>query len=210
MSDGPTAEGRPGARVGPVVAVDLSTAEDPWLGAVLLHPHPAYGGDRFNIVVDALYRALPPAGVTAARFDFTSAAPDVAAAEAVAALDRVDARPLVLVGYSFGADVAATVTDGRLGGWFLVAPPLRLVGRDRMAVADDPRPKGLAIAELDQFSPPETVRAAVAGWRSTSVSVVPGADHFLFGSCDEVVRQALRWLRSIPGAPPAARGPGTS
>ena len=32
------------------------------LAAVLLHPHPDMGGDRFNHVVDAMYRALPPAG----------------------------------------------------------------------------------------------------------------------------------------------------
>jgi alpha/beta superfamily hydrolase len=181
---------------------EVGRAEHPWAGAVLLHPHPAMGGDRFNPVVDALYRGLPPAGVSAVRFDFTSADPDAAAADVVEVLDQTATRPLVLVGYSFGADVAATVTDGRLSGWYLVAPPIRVVAVERMAAGMDPRPKGVAVAEHDQFSPPEVVGPATAGWRNTTSSVVPGTDHFLAGGYAEVVRLVLGWLRS-PGVLPA-------
>ena len=137
--------------------VDVNGAERPSAVAILLHPHPAWGGDRFNPVVDALYRGLPPAGVSAVRFDFRSADPGEAAADVLAVLDQTPLRPVVLVGYSFGADVAATVIDGRLAGWFLVAPPLRLTDGQRSAFGMDPRPKGLAVPEHDQFSPPGVV-----------------------------------------------------
>ena len=59
----------------------------PRAAAVLLHPHPDMGGDRFNNVVSELYRALPPAGVTAIRFDFSSSKIDVSAEETIEALD---------------------------------------------------------------------------------------------------------------------------
>ena len=184
--------------------VELSPAEHPWAAAILLHPHPDMGGDRFNPVVDALYRGLPPAGVSAARFDFASADPVDAATDVVAVLDQTAFRPVVLVGYSFGADVATTVTDERLAGWFLVAPPLR-VGRGQMAVGADPRPKALAVPEHDQFTPPEVVRQAVAAWHNTTIGVVPGTDHFLYGGYAGVLDQILGWLRSttVRAAPPA-------
>ena len=38
--------------------------------ATVCHPHPQYGGNRFNPVVDALYRRLPALGGAALRFDF--------------------------------------------------------------------------------------------------------------------------------------------
>src|SRR6478752_4139899 len=75
--------------------------------AVVCHPHPLYGGNRFNNVVEALFGALPAAGFTTIRFDFR-AAHDHGVAErldAIAAIDAVagDGSPVVLAGYSFGA-----------------------------------------------------------------------------------------------------------
>jgi uncharacterized protein len=55
---------------GGAVEADLAPADRPWAGAVVCHPHPAYGGDRHNHVVDRVFRTLAAAGVTAARFDF--------------------------------------------------------------------------------------------------------------------------------------------
>lgn len=50
---------------------DLLQAVGPVRGAVVVcHPHPLYGGDRFNSVVDAVWRSLAEAGMHALRFDF--------------------------------------------------------------------------------------------------------------------------------------------
>ena len=73
-------------------AYDLTEADDPWAGAVLLHPHPDMGGDRYNNVVSALFEALPAAGVTALRFDFKSSDLEVAAAQTVEALGLLKMR----------------------------------------------------------------------------------------------------------------------
>src|SRR4051794_13537076 len=162
-----------------VMDADRNDAEDPSAGAVLLHPHPDYGGDRFNPVVDALFRSLPPAGVTAVRFDFSSSDVDVAAAEVREALSLLDVRPLVIIGYSFGADVATTVGDEQVAGWYLIAPPLRLVPAGSMVAATDERPKGISVPESDQYSPPQRTEAMTAAWPNTTVRTVNGADHFL-------------------------------
>lgn len=186
------------------LGADLAVPVPPgtaWAGAVVCHPHPAYGGDRHNMVVDALFRTLAEAGTTVVRFDFRPGA-DGASGEqhdVAAALDHLagyvtPGRPLWLVGYSFGADVALSVDDDRVAGWVAVAPPLRF-GAPRPAVGDA-RPVLLVAAEHDQFAPPEHVRAATAAWRDAEVTVVPSADHFLMGMAGEVADRALTWLRS--------------
>jgi len=180
-----------------VVTFESSTVPDARAAAVLLHPHPEFGGNRFNIVIEALYRALPAAGVTAVRFDFSSADLTEAAAEAVEALRESGTRPLVLAGYSFGADVAASIADPRLAGWLLVAPPLRMLPVDAFEAGRDQRPTRVLVPEHDQFSPPARTVPAIKDWVNTTVDVVPGADHFLAGATDVVVAEALDWVEQI-------------
>ena len=186
-----------------MVLTESSPAADARAAALLLHPHPQYGGNRHNNVIEALYRALPAAGTTAVRFDFSSAEMTVARAEALEALEALVASgtgPVILAGYSFGADVAATIADPRLAGWLLVAPPLRTVPIPEMLAGPDPRPKLVLVPERDQFSPPARTGPAVAGWRETTVEVIPGGDHFLSGATDMVVSAALGWLDGIVAA----------
>ena len=174
-------------------AIDWNRADDEWATAVVLHPHPDMGGDRHNHVVEAFFRALPSAGVTAARFDFSSSDPTVARGEVLDVLAQADGR-LFVVGYSFGADIATTVGDARIAAWVLVAPPLRLVDPAAMVVGHDPRPKLVLPAERDQFSSPDHARAVTADWAATTIQVLGGADHFLAGATGAAVEQALTWL----------------
>jgi hypothetical protein len=53
------------------------------------------------------------------------------------------------------------------------------------------------LPEHDQFSPPERARQLVAGWPTTSVIDIPGADHFLIGHAAVAVAFALDWMRAL-------------
>jgi uncharacterized protein len=187
------------------VDADMAVADQPWAGAVVCHPHPAYGGDRHNHVVDRIYRTLAAAGVTAARFDFRlSEAPGTEQADVLAALDLVAERvgpgvPLWLVGYSFGADIALSVGDDRVAGWAAVAPPLRFGSPPRPGQGDE-RPVLVVAAEHDQFNPPDRLRQAVAAWPSARVEVAPMADHFLAGAAATVADTVLAWMREVSPA----------
>jgi alpha/beta superfamily hydrolase len=176
---------------------DVAAAEEAWLGAVVLHPHPRYGGDRHNIVVQALFDALPAAGVAAVRFDFDSDDIAAGAADAVAAIDLLPASGgrVVVVGYSFGALVAGQVIDERVSGWVLVAPPLGMVpGGDAASIGSDERPKLVLTPEHDQFCPPEAARQATVGWPATEAEAVSGADHFLAGATARVAERVIAWV----------------
>ena len=175
-------------------AYDLTEAEVPWAGAVLLHPHPDMGGDRYNNVVTALYEALPQAGVSALRFDFSGSDLDLAVEDTRAALDRMPTEPCFVVGYSFGGGVAATITDERVAGWYLVAPALTMF---EPAIGDDPRPKAVAAAEHDRFFSPARLEMATADGAATERSTITGADHMFVGRTDEVSKQCLDWLKQV-------------
>ena len=115
-----------------------AAATDPRAAAVLCHPHPQYGGTMRSIVIGALFEALPTVGVTCLRFNFRGVEQsggthddgrgellDVRAALS-AMTERIPADlPLVLAGWSFGADMALATADDRLAGWLAIAPPLR-------------------------------------------------------------------------------------
>lgn len=177
---------------------DVDVPDAAWAGAVLLHPHPSYGGDRFNAVVEALFGALPAAGVAAVRFDFASDDLADAAADAAEALDLLPAGvPLAVVGYSFGAVVTAHVVDDRLAGWVLVAPPFGMLPAAGAPAGEDRRPKLLLVPAHDQFCQPSAARQEVAGWRATAVEPVASADHFLAGATRTVAERVAGWLRDI-------------
>ena len=175
-------------------------------GAVLAHPHPLHGGNMRSIVIGALFAGLPAAGVAALRFNFRGVGASegthdegrgerldvVAALDTLAGTVGAPGLPLVLAGWSFGADTSLAVDDERHAGWFAVAPPLRHT--DDVAAANDPRPKLLVVPARDQFRAPESAREVVASWTNTELTVVPGADHFLVGRTDRVVELGVELI----------------
>jgi alpha/beta superfamily hydrolase len=176
---------------------------------VVCHPHPLYGGSMHANVVDALFRALPPIGAGVLRFNFRGAGSstgshdegiaerlDVEAAIAEA-VERWPGAPLLLAGYSFGADVSLTVTAPEVGGWLAVAPPLRIVDRSAMGALTDERPKTMVTGTNDQFNRFDDLAAAVADLPSTTVTAAKGADHFFAVGLDAVVDTAISALDDL-------------
>ena len=171
---------------------------DATIAAVLAHPHPLHGGSMRSLVTSELFRALPERDVAVVRFNFRGVEGSegthgqgvdeqhdlVAGLDALS--DRAPGVPLVILGWSFGADVALTVVDPRLAGWFLIAPPIRVVRLDAMRAAHDGRPKRLAVPEHDEFRPPASAREVTADWANTTIEVVAGADHYLAGRTGKV------------------------
>jgi hypothetical protein len=162
-----------------------------------------------SIVTAAMFDALPAAGVACLRFNFRGVGRSEGThgggrderADLVAAIDVLspitEGLPLVLAGWSFGADTALTVGDGRLAGWLAVAPPLRAAAVADMVAAADPRPKLVVVPEHDQFRPPESARPLIEGWTSTRLEIVPGGDHYLVGRADQLMALSLAWLEGL-------------
>jgi alpha/beta superfamily hydrolase len=188
------------------VPVEINTADEAKALAVLLHPHPHFGGNRFHPFIEGLFRGLPDIAVTAIRFDFSSAEPSVAREEVMSSLDEGSGRwphlPVVVAGYSFGAGIAAGIADERIVGWYLLAPPAAMLSA--APIGHDPRPKAVVVPELDQFSPPAVIAEVVAGWEMTTVTTLANTDHFL-GAVGPIVDSALEWIEQRTSSGTAAR-----
>lgn len=173
--------------------------------AVIAHPHPLYGGDRFNTVVQALARGLASVGVASVCFDFrgaggSSGEHDKGRAERLDVRAAVDASlalapgaPLLVCGYSFGAMTVLGTDVAEAAAFVVVAPPL-----GAMALPEGPAsangaptcPVLVLAPQHDQFAPPTAVRAAVADWPSVEVVELRGTDHFCNGSLGVVAERA--------------------
>lgn len=177
---------------------ELRVSDDPVAAAVICHPHPLYGGDMYNNVVSGLFDHLSAAGVAVIRFNFRGSGgsegqhgdggdeqQDVVAAVAEMA-GRWPDKPLLLAGYSFGADVSLAVADERIAGWLAIAPPLRIVDPGDMPAGPDPRPKRIATGTEDDFRPPGPARQVTEGWSNCEVVEVEGANHFFMIGMDTV------------------------
>ncbi|MEO5902036.1 MAG: hypothetical protein ABIR68_18160 [Ilumatobacteraceae bacterium] len=180
------------------LGADIAEAEGSANGAaVICHPHPLYGGNRYNNVVDALFAALPQAGFTAIRFDFRRAH-DKGVGErldVVAALEAVhqDGLPSFVVGYSFGALVALATTDPRIAGVVAVAPPLTAQSRPPAT------PCLVLSGSNDQYCAADSAAPIVAAWPDAVFETVDGADHFLVGHTTFVAERSVAWLASRIG-----------
>jgi alpha/beta superfamily hydrolase len=162
--------------------------------AIVLHPHPAMGGDRHHPLVVAVSAGLASAGVAALRIDLTD--PDVAVSAlrladiAADLLTEIGGDRLVLVGYSWGSLVAATAAPAGLTGRVLVAPPLSMVELPRPTASV---PSLVLVPAHDQYGSPDAVRAATAGWPDTTIEDIDGCDHFLAGAVARIAARAVAW-----------------
>lgn len=193
--------------------------------AIVCHPHPAFGGRMDNPLVVALADACAAAGLSTVRFNFrgldgSEGTPtggreeheDVAAAVAWA---RAQGAPAVaLVGYSFGALMAArAIADGAdVAAFAAVGFPTTILGRapDRVAVVEralDRRLPSLFLAgDADQFCELDRIDAWAAGRPSVRSEVLVGRGHFFAGGdaqivCDRVaqfVRERVVQRRVAP------------
>jgi hypothetical protein len=183
----------------------------PRCGLVLCHPHPQYGGTMRSIVISALFDALPPRGVGCLRFNFrgvegsggTHGGGELETDDVRTALDTAiefDVEGVcALVGWSFGADMALSTADHRVDTWVGIAPPLRF-GASSAAVAQDPRPKHLVLAQHDEFRASPSVEQEIASWVNTTSEVIAGASHFFVGRTDRVVAATTEFLGTAMGA----------
>lgn len=177
---------------------------DGTLMAVVLHPHPQYGGDMDNHVVVACCEALAAEGVTALRFSFRGAGRSEGTydegrgerEDALAAMSAMRAahpsKGLLLVGYSFGAMVAAAVADDRLAGLVLISPPTAMAP---LPSFPSELPILVATGDQDHISP----SANVAGISSdtTSVRIFEGVDHGWWPGIDDLAAAVKGFARTL-------------
>jgi uncharacterized protein len=195
---------------GVALQADLAVPAAAHAAAIICHPHPQYGGNRHNNVVQALFDALPTAGVAALRFDFRADFDDGRGEQldAMAALNALEVRlpglALIATGYSFGAAIVSALDDVRITTKVLVAPPLASMPTDRGPTDRGPRVRGMDVPTLvltpahDQFSAPDATEAIISDWPQTTHETIASTDHFLNGRTALVAERAVAFITRTP------------
>ena len=166
--------------------------------AVICHAHPRHGGSKDHPILWAIRNELAQRGLAVLAFNFRgtmrsggthgggrSETKDVAAAIGRARLEADG--PTVVVGWSFGANVALreALEDDRVAALALVGLPLE----HTLDIPEAPspaelrqfRPPVLLLAgEQDEYAPEPRMRQLASAFRNPEVAIVPGTDHYLW------------------------------
>lgn len=180
-------------------------------GVVVTHPHPLYGGDMYNNVVQAVVEGYKRKGYSTLRFNFRGVGgsegdydqgkgeqDDVEAA--VSFLARSGRTRIHLAGYSFGAWVNAMALE-RLEAVervVMVSPPVNFL--DFSGVAASPKIRLIIAGSRDAFASMGTIEALLPGWnKDARLEGIQGADHFYWGREQEIASLIEAFLDSNEG-----------
>lgn len=177
--------------------------------AVITHPHPLFGGDMNNPVVEAVEHVCQESGCSTVRFNFRGVGKssgryaegkgeqqDVLAA--MAFLKAAGGRQILLAGYSFGAWVNAhvaahTTAGGEAQSLIMVSPPVGL-----MDFADTGRLAALDLVvtgSADDIAAPAQIKPLMAEWNPAArLEVIEDADHFYGGALAELTEILRQYL----------------
>ena len=174
--------------------------------AVILHPHPLYGGTLNNKVVHYLSRTCNQLGIPSLRFNFRGVGESGGVyddgrgetEDCLAVLDWVQERrpgfDIWLAGFSFGAYVAyrSVHRHPRISRLLAVAPPVNLF--DFKVLTAPSCPWTLIQGELDELVP----AASVENWVDTLPvqprKILLPADHFFHGQLNALQAALLQSL----------------
>jgi alpha/beta superfamily hydrolase len=159
-------------------------------GVVVTHPHPLYGGDMHNNVVEAVCRAYQEKGYGTLRFNFRGVGQSEGGYgegigeqdDVVAALDYLSdlgKEEIDLAGYSFGSWVNALGINRykKVKRVIMISPPVDLM--DFSCLINNPKIRLVITGSEDEIADHRSVKERVTSWNSEATfKVIKGADHF--------------------------------
>jgi len=171
-------------------------------GVVVTHPHPLYGGDMHNPVVQTVADAYIQAGYSCLQFNFRGVGRSTGhydngrgeRADVLAALGCLSDRgaaEVSLAGYSFGSWVNAHITADMapVAHQIMVSPPVAFI--EFTGVVNIPMLTFVVTGGRDEIAPPGMVVPLIAGWNPEArMEIIPEADHF-YGGCLDRLRDLI-------------------
>ncbi len=166
-------------------------------GVVITHPHPLYGGDMYNYVVESIVGIYREKRFTTLRFNFRGVGNSQGRYEegigeqadvlsAISYLHDRGIKQVDLAGYSFGAWINACVSCGHSfgGSMMMVSPPVAFCDFSHITSIDSLR---LVVSgSRDDIAPADMIKAMLPQWNKTAeLKIIKGADHFFSGYMDE-------------------------
>ncbi|RLB80670.1 MAG: alpha/beta hydrolase, partial [Deltaproteobacteria bacterium] len=172
----------------------LLNKKDKNKAVVITHPHPLYGGDMYNLVVETIVHVYNIKGYSTLKFNFRGVGKsqgqydngvgeqkDILAALSFLAdigMERID-----LAGYSFGAWVNAQAVlqeDIFVEHMAMVSPPVGFM--DFHTISAMNVLKFVITGNRDDIAPADVVKKMLPTWNPDArFEIIDGADHFYGG-----------------------------
>jgi alpha/beta superfamily hydrolase len=180
--------------------------------AIVLHPHPQFGGTMNNQIVYNLYYDFVNRGFSVLRFNFRGVGRSQGAfdhgqgelSDAAAALDwaqamNPDARACWIAGVSFGAWIGMQLLMRRpeIEGFISVAPPANLY--DFSFLAPCPSSGLIVHGDKDAVVPAKDVTTLVEKLKTQKgivieQKIIPGANHFFDAKIETLMQTVTGYL----------------
>ncbi len=167
-------------------------------GVVITHPHPLYGGNMYNPVVEAISEKYHENGLTTLRFNFRGCGEsqgvhdngpgeqkDLAAA--VNFLDTLGLKKIDLAGYSFGAWIIALAASRGIfaDNLILISPPAAFI--DFKDIINLSQLRLVITGDLDELAPVALLKKMVPKWNvDARLEIIKNADHFFSGHLNKL------------------------
>lgn len=192
--------------------------------AIVLHPHPQFGGTMNNQIVYHLYYMFAQRGFSVLRFNSRGVGRSQGLfdhglgelSDSAAALDWLqstnpESRGCWIAGFSFGAWIGMQLLMRRpeVQGFISIAPPENLYDFSFLAPCPS---SGLIIhGEADRVAPVESVqklvdKLALQKGITVEQQIMPGANHFFENHMEELIERSGEYLDRRRGE--IARGEG--
>lgn len=180
--------------------------------AIVLHPHPQFGGSMNNQIIYKLFYMFVDRGFAVIRFNFRSVGRSEGdfdhgtgeLSDAASALDwaqtvHPDARGCWIAGFSFGAWIGMQLLMRRpeVEGFISIAPPANL--HDFSFLAPCPSSGLIIHGEEDRVCPPRDTQTLVDKLKAQKGIVIEqqtmmGANHFFEGQHDDLLDRCANYL----------------
>jgi alpha/beta superfamily hydrolase len=176
----------------------LLNQKDEKKAVVVTHPHPLYGGDMYNLVVESIVHVYHMKGYSTLKFNFRGVGrsqgthdngfgeqKDVLSALSFLAdmgMDRIN-----LAGYSFGAWVNAHALqkDTLTKQMIMVSPPVGFM--DFKSIVTMNTLKFVVTGNRDDIAPADVIEKMISTWNPNACfEVIDGADHFYGGFLNQL------------------------
>ena len=178
-------------------------------GVVVTHPHPRYGGDMYNPVVETITRTFQHQGYTTLRFDFRGVGSSQGrydkgigekrdVCRALDYLARIHMDKICLAGYSFGAWVNAQIHSGDapVSEMIMVSPPVAFI--DFGPIQELANLKLVITGSEDDIAPVQMIQERLPAWNPTTrFEIIPGADHFFSGYAGILASTLMAHIEAI-------------
>ncbi len=178
-------------------------------GAIVLHPHPHFGGAMENNVVNAVCDELVSNDMIAFKFNCrgvgnsegklpvgTQALEDTQSAlNYFETIDGLDKNRIFFIGYSWGSKTGleAVHQDSRIKVLAAISPPIGLFAFDFLKSST--KPKVLTLGTRDQLIPRDLFDGLFESLHPPKEKVLCETDHFYMGKELEVSQKVIQFVK---------------